>query len=176
MLQTHRELIPLDIPGRPELLTLEDHELIERYRDLQSGVRVTADVRRQLEFLGTWRVRVWALESKNAFRITSLLDSAMVFRREAAMIEADHEPPDPELIDHAVALERHTREAFAIDIATAPNTGSFFDMRDWAQQAAKRFDRCPIWLRTMQMPRNGVPFHKPHGERDQGPKTESFTW
>ncbi len=147
---------PVPVPERPAVLTLEDDELIDAHGDMLHGGRISADVRRQLGYLGTWRLAVWTAEARNATMLTSVIDAAHI------LVNA----PDAA----CVRLEQHARDHFGVE-PRGFQGGTWFDLHDWCKEQVRQYGILPIWLRTMRKPRAGVPQSKPAGQQQ-----EQMTW
>lgn len=153
VLQVHDPIYKRPVfPERPEILLLEDHDLIDAYRQWSHGLNLGTDKRRQLMYFGTWRAAVMAAEMKSGIHLTTVLDAAVIY---------DH----ASLPDEADVLFTFAEDQFSIRRSEVPRDGSWLGLRDWSLVAARDLNVLPGYMRTMKMPRGGVPTHRPQGQR-----------
>ena len=143
-----------DMPARPAMLTMEDHEIIDAARAEMAGLKLSADKRRQLSYFGQWRDAVWAIEEVAGMKLLGPVDSAIVF-------------DDAALHDEADVLFSFAEEQFPrFSRANVPRSCRYWStLRDWCRSAARDYQLLPGYLRTMRRPKGGVPFHRPQGTR-----------
>jgi hypothetical protein len=146
-----------EFPDRPEAIALDDHELIEAYRSVDVGVKVSADKRRALAYFGTWRVAIWRAEALAGRSLLAVVDAALTFERNDLPHEAE------ELL--AFAEEQFPR----FRATELPRNRAWWELSAWCQQVAKDYNLLPVYMRMMKEPRSGVPFHKAQGERGEAP-------
>ena len=139
--------MPPEMPARPSVLVADDHVLLDAYLLWSAGAKVSADRLRQLQYLAAWRVAVWDREAQSGLRLGLVLDAGQTFRR----LGCESEATDMDLI---------AREAWGVRVEEAPRGGPWYVLRDWSAERAKRFDVLPLHLRTMRMPRGGVPLRR----------------
>lgn len=156
VMQGHEEVYAAPpFPERPAAIQLDDHELIDAHRAHESGHKITADKRRALSYMGTWRVAVWAVESEAGKHLATLVDAALVFEGQDFEIEAD-------------TLFGFAEDQYAGFVrAEAPRGAVWSVLRDWCCARTRNFSLLPQYMRTMQAPKGGVPFHRPQGARGQ---------
>ena len=66
--------------------------------------------------------------------------------------------------------EYASKRASVQDVAKV--LGDWFVLRDWCQARAKNYGLLPRYMRVMEHPKGGVPFHKPQGQRGQDDASE----
>lgn len=141
--------MPVPVPERPVVITLTDDELIDAYNDREGGSRISADVKRQLAYLGKWREAVWIAESRNGTALTSVVDASRILN-------------DSE----RARLEQHARDHFGVEPRNFPG-GTWFDLGAWCTEQVRQWGILPGWLRTMRKPRTGVPVTRPAGQQQE---------
>jgi hypothetical protein len=156
VMQNHEEdYAPPPYPERPEVLTLDDHELLDAHCLGESGSNLTADKRRALSYFGAWRAAVWASEDDRGMKLLTLVDSAQTFEAQNYEIEAD--------ILFGFAEEHYP----GFRRSDAPSDLVWCDLREWCRAKMRNYSLLPGYMRTMVQPRGGVPFHRPQGERSE---------
>ena len=158
--------VPVTVPGKPEALTLQDSELIEAHRDHASGRRVTADAKRQLEYLSTWRAAVWRAEMRNGMRLTSMIDAQRIFARDGGSDE-DRQA--------AALLAQHVYERFGVRVEEAPSGLVWSALRVWCCERTRALGILPEHLRVMKAPKGGYPLPSDTRMAPRG-QSENLRW
>ncbi len=158
ILQTHEEDYKTrPFPERPAAIALDDHELIDAYKRQEMGSKITADRKRALTYFGHWRYAVWAAESDAGMRLLAVVDAALEFDRQQMDGEAD--------VLFCFAEDNYP----GFKRGDAPKGLSWSGLRDWCLGKARNYSLLPRYMRKMEHPKGGVPFHKPQGERGDRP-------
>ena len=163
-LQAREDLGPPQFPGRPNVLVLDDQELLDSHAADQRGEKISGDKRRQLTYLGDWRVAIWDVEARAAKRLLALVDAYQEFARQDCVEEAE-------------TLRLVLSEEWGVDAREAPADLAWWQLRDWASERAKRFDLLPIHLRCMRAPRGGLSIPRASREREaDGDEQRALRW
>lgn len=168
VLQIHDSYARPPFPDRPGFLKLEDHELIDAYREYHTGVQLGADKRRQLGYFGKWRASVFAAEAKAGSAMSMLVEAARVFEAHEHADEADA------LWDFACNEYPELRRE---DVPDFDLSRPYFRaaLVNWCMQTAKDYFLLPRHMRLMQHPRD-APKAKPAGREDETEGQKGFGW
>lgn len=165
VLQTRESYIPPELPGRPVVIALEDHELVEEYRKRDAGVTIGADKRRQLGYFGRWRAAVRFAEMEGGMRLLTLLDAAIVLQGADLVEDADT----------ILVFAEEKYRGFKVD--NLPASLPPHELRDWCMVVARDYELLPNHLRTMVWPRGGAaPASWRRSEAEPDEDQESLPW
>lgn len=132
---------PGEWPSRPAVLTWDDGQIVNAYKDWENG-KTKKDDRTQLGFFGAWKGAVLRVESDNAGKLVVLL-------RVACFLEHAERWEDLE------KLQEFVRDWYHLPLPrqAIPQNAT------WHEKIAERYSQnrglLPVWLREMVRPPPG---------------------